>query len=89
MLLLKIWERCKDGPFLYEKKHGISFYLFILSLVFFIVFRASELCTSKKECNKLDLTPALSISDSSILMIGTGGLLLVVPVLLLVGLPKK
>jgi hypothetical protein len=36
---------------------------------------ATQLCTSKQECNKLDL---LSISDWSIIMIGPGGLLLVV-----------
>jgi hypothetical protein len=45
-----------------------------------LVKGTTQLCTSKKECNKLDLTaPHLSISDLSIIMIGPGGLLLVVP----------
>jgi len=39
---------------------------------------ATQLCTSKKECNKFDLT-AVSISDRSIIMIGPGGLLLIDP----------
>jgi len=43
-----------------------------------LVKGTTQLCTSKKECNKLDLT-GLSISNWSITMIGSGGLLLVVP----------
>jgi hypothetical protein len=39
---------------------------------------ATHLCTSKKECNKLDMTAA-QYFDWSITMIGPGGLLLVVP----------
>jgi hypothetical protein len=55
---------------------------------------ATQLCTFKKECNKLDLR--LSISDWSIIMIGPGGLLLVVPMYMqfrgysfIGGVPKK
>jgi hypothetical protein len=51
---------------------------------------ATQLCTSKKECNKSDMT------WSSVFLIGPGGLLLVVPTylqfqlqFLLVGLPKN
>jgi hypothetical protein len=43
-----------------------------------LVKGATQLCTSKKECNKLNLT-GLSISDWSITIIGSVGLLLVVP----------
>jgi hypothetical protein len=39
-----------------------------------LVKGATQLCTSKEECKKLDLT----ISDWSIRMIGPGGLLLLV-----------
>jgi hypothetical protein len=59
-----------------------------------LVKGATQFYTSKKECNKLDLT-ALSIFDWSIILIGPGGLLIVVtkyavPVtVLLVWLPKK
>ncbi len=56
---------------------------------------ATQFCTSKKECNKLDLIQ-ISISHWSVIMIGPGGLQLVVPqvyaiavTVLLVGLPKK
>jgi hypothetical protein len=42
------------------------------------VQRATELCNPKHECNKLALL-RLSISNWSIIMIGPGGLLLVVP----------
>jgi hypothetical protein len=40
--------------------------------------KAQHLCTSKKECNRLDLTPAQYFSLVN-RMIGPGGLLLVVP----------
>ncbi len=40
-----------------------------------LVKGATQLCTSKRECNKLDLTAA---PDWSIIMIGPSGLLLVV-----------
>ncbi len=43
-----------------------------------LVQRATELCISKNECNKLDIT-RLSISNWSIIMVGPGGLLLAVP----------
>jgi hypothetical protein len=38
----------------------------------------TQLCTSRRECNKLDLTAA-QYFDWLIIMIGPGGLLLVVP----------
>jgi hypothetical protein len=40
-----------------------------------LVKGATQLCTSKKECNKLDVTVAQYISDWSIIMIGPVGLL--------------
>ncbi len=43
-----------------------------------LVQRAIELCNSKNECNRLDLTEAQYFSLVDI-MIGQGGLLLVVP----------
>jgi hypothetical protein len=55
---------------------------------------ATKLCTSTKECNKLNLT-ATQYSDWSIIMIGPGGLLLVVPMYMqfqlqfIDGVPKK
>jgi hypothetical protein len=44
-----------------------------------LVHGATQLCTSKRECNKYWTWLQLSISDWSIIMIGPCGLLLVVP----------
>jgi hypothetical protein len=43
-----------------------------------LVKGATQLCTSKEECNKLDLTASQYFSDWSTIMIGPDGLLLVV-----------
>ncbi len=45
-----------------------------------LVKGAAKMCTFRKDCNKYDLTCccSLSVSDSSIIMIGLAGLLLVV-----------
>jgi len=47
-------------------------------MLLLLVEGAAALCNYSKECNKYDLT-ATRVSDWSIIMIGPGGLLLVVP----------
>jgi hypothetical protein len=48
------------------------------STLLWLVQRATELCISKNEYNELDLTK-VSISNCSIITVGPGGFLLVVP----------